>query len=74
MRGYEYCNSPHDFDDPQEVAASESKPLLPCPFCGGTNLESASNSAVSDYIICLDCGAEGPPADDRHTAWNTRAR
>lgn len=57
--------------------------LKPCPFCGGNNLEDRYV-----YIKCTDCGAEGPPVNnkcnDDHADfvdheraiehWNTRKR
>lgn len=51
--------------------------LLPCPFCGGTDLEALAN------VIDCACGASGPHEDYRSelyadpahaiAAWNTRA-
>lgn len=54
---------------------SEAPELLPCPFCGGTDLEILANT-----ISCL-CGANGPSQDGPEFAchdvlakrdWNTR--
>lgn len=48
-----------------------SEQLIPCPFCGSTNLDDMHAS----FVTCRDCGAEGPygnPAKQRQ-AWNTRA-
>lgn len=48
--------------------------LLPCPFCGGNDIED-----LVHVMYCRDCGAEGPPtgnAFDRaslRSAWNRRA-
>lgn len=58
--------------------------LLPCPFCGGTNIEiqisTPDREGVPTNLMCSDCGASGPweyeqgnshaKADD---AWNQRA-
>ena len=49
--------------------------LLPCPFCGGSNLAEGFHSP---FVICEDCGAFGPgSADITHeeavNKWNTRA-
>ena len=43
--------------------------LLPCPFCGGTNL-----SVVGAWVEC-ECCAFGPGHDDAdgRAAWNSRA-
>ncbi len=51
--------------------------LLPCPFCGSTNLYY-EHERPQGYICCSDCGAEGPcyglPADKTGLqAWNSRA-
>ena len=38
-----------------------------CPFCDGSNLQQ-----VGQRIVCLGCGAEGPPAlttTDRTVVW-----
>ncbi|MBS4016740.1 MAG: Lar family restriction alleviation protein [Dechloromonas sp.] len=33
------------------------KELKPCPFCGGTNLETGDNWASGDgYVHCYGCG------------------
>ena len=44
--------------------------LLPCPFCGGTNLQSGGVCFVGFW--CLDCEAQGPNHYGRYD-WNTRA-
>ena len=33
--------------------------LLPCPFCGSTNLEVYETDDVA-FVRCLGCYAEGP--------------
>ncbi len=46
--------------------------LLPCPFCGGTDLEITNTHTASFWIVCNDCDAEahgdyveGPQRDDK---------
>jgi Lar family restriction alleviation protein len=39
------------------------KPLAPCPFCGGTNVESCYSSWEFYRVDCESCGASGPRAD-----------
>jgi len=50
--------------------------LLPCPFCGGKEVEEGtSEDGVDLVVICHDCGACGPPADSIAGAreeWNKR--
>jgi Lar family restriction alleviation protein len=49
----------------QEIA------LKPCPFCGGTNIQSLKEL---DFVCCQDCGAsleDSEPSAREH--WNTRA-
>ena len=49
--------------------------ILPCPFCGGTDLRVVA----ACYIKCRSCGTEGPIydglSDDEATIkqWNTRS-
>jgi Lar family restriction alleviation protein len=48
--------------------------LKPCPFCGGSDLDSVCYDA-REWNVCRDCGADGPVAStqaERHTLWNTR--
>lgn len=58
-----------------EPSPQAPPPLLPCPFCGG-DAELAPSSGVSPYfVVCNDCGAEGPPTSTRDCAmelWNHR--
>lgn len=49
---------------------SHTSELLPCPFCGGTNLE-VSNLCVA-CANCFACGG-GDKLDGVEDAWNTRA-
>jgi len=54
---------------------SEVGELLPCPFCGSSDLESAKY-IISYYIQCNDCQAVSPKCgtlEDLHLAWNKRA-
>lgn len=46
--------------------------LLPCPFCGGNDLEIANTHTASFWVACNDCDAEvhgdyveGPQRDDK---------
>lgn len=41
--------------------------LKPCPFCGSKNLYAARI-----YVICRNCGAEGPVKSEPEKEWNTR--
>jgi Lar family restriction alleviation protein len=48
--------------------------LLPCPFCGSTNLTTED---ARDFMACLDCHAEGPARMGQGStaaieAWNRR--
>jgi Lar family restriction alleviation protein len=48
----------------------------PCPFCGMTDLEISSNGEENYWVFCLDCGAEGPTANEHKVwdVWNTRPK
>lgn len=52
--------------------------LLPCPFCGSTNIDAGRGEGPTMYsysAYCLDCLAEGPLADTLEEAkekWNGR--
>ena len=54
-----------------------SEKLLPCPFCGGTNV--AAMSAADDYgtfdwkVYCDDCDAFHETEAEAIAAWNRRA-
>lgn len=62
--------------------SEQNEQLLPCPFCGGANLQIEVNDGVCDYVMCgspdrdgcgvmvsrIDC--EGDPRE----AWNHRAQ
>lgn len=46
--------------------------LLPCPFCGSSDLEDE----IALYVFCKECNAFGPDAKDGKSAiemWNQRA-
>ncbi len=50
--------------------------LAACPFCGSINQDASSNGMESHFVVCQDCGAEGPAKDTEQeaiTAWFTRA-
>lgn len=40
------------------------KKCLPCPFCGGTEMETGHGTEDREgwpiYVYCDDCGAHGP--------------
>ena len=55
--------------------------LLPCPFCGASDLEPRVGAMVA-YVACNDCGADGPMngpeaplvgREEAVAAWNRRA-
>jgi hypothetical protein len=46
--------------------------LLPCPFCGGTNLKSGSYDKIVG-TWCLTCEATGPNEYGSRATWNRRA-
>lgn len=48
-------------DDPKYIAE-----LKPCPFCGSDDLKVRKASFGVQYVLCTDCGAEGPPRDNLH--------
>ena len=57
--------------------------LLPCPFCGGTELGIRTDLQRSiAYVVCSNCDAQGPPAsfaemlwekEDAAAGWNQRS-
>lgn len=52
--------------------------LLPCPFCGGTNIGGKLREGYSRFVMCGDCGAQCADVDtlpelDCVVAWNRRA-
>ena len=49
--------------------------LLPCPFCGGSDVEIQNSFAGSKKPVCTDCGASLHPSRSNEAAineWNTR--
>lgn len=56
-----------------------SQQLLPCPFCGSTNVGlhyKYLESKPANFITCQDCIADGPAvvAEIAAAAWNTRVQ
>lgn len=52
-----------------------SNEILPCPFCGGTELEPVETENDDYAVYCADCYATGPQASTKHAAskaWNQR--
>ena len=56
--------------------------LLPCPFCGGndlsfrTEMEGDDYRTViecTDYVVCGNCGAQGPPVGSTEMLWEDTA-
>lgn len=49
--------------------------LLPCPFCGGVELEIDENAYKCKWVICNGCGAtiDDSPHGDSVDLWNRRA-
>lgn len=46
-----------------------------CPFCGSINQEGSSNGIENCFVVCADCGAEGPVKEtmqEAMDAWFTR--
>ena len=65
---------------PQPVAGAAG--LLPCPFCGWDDCDAVDlppdnlRPTETHYIVCHECGLEGPLHDSRAeaaAAWNRRA-
>jgi hypothetical protein len=53
------------------------RPVLPCPYCGGTEMLGLSIGASGGVLQCRTCHAQGPPAathDLTLRAWDTRGR
>lgn len=54
-----------------------SNELLPCPFCGGNDLELSQHdkSSLFVWVHCNSCGADGTPSEEGEESvnlWNTR--
>ena len=57
-----------------------SNGLLPCPFCGGIDLEFDAagmpledNTDITEWVNCNTCGASGPDGYSPSQKWNERA-
>ena len=49
--------------------------LLPCPFCGGTDIKYYAHNDGDNYHQCADCTTIGPNGADQESAvyqWNNR--
>jgi restriction alleviation protein Lar len=49
--------------------------VLPCPFCGGTEILALSMGGIGGVLQCRTCNAQGPPGtthDLTISAWETR--
>lgn len=56
---------------------SNANELLPCPFCGGSNV-GIRNGPAGHWVACISCGLEAPSesgitSEQAATYWNTRA-
>ena len=57
-----------------EITVKESKKLLPCPFCGNTDLETVP--FYEECVVhCRGCQVDGPEGDMTtcERLWNERA-
>lgn len=52
---------------------NQSNQLVPCPFCGSTNLIVEPHYDES-CVLCQSCGTEGPTGDYKacQDKWNKR--
>jgi len=53
---------------------SEELNLLPCPFCGGTDIEPVNDPHQRPFCVCLDCYAQTieDTKEEAIAAWNRR--
>jgi Lar family restriction alleviation protein len=65
-----------------ESEGGEVSELLPCPFCGGTNIFIGKDyDSEIAYAFCTNCGARGPrvryyvniPVKKAYEKWDRRA-
>ena len=57
-----------------EITVKESKKLLPCPFCGSTDLETVP--FYEECVVhCRGCQVDGPEGDmpTCERLWNERS-
>ena len=57
-------------------ASYDAAALLPCPWCGGTDIATDAFGSSIHFAYCKDCLADGPNGADANEAireWNTRA-
>jgi len=53
--------------------------LLPCPFCGGNNLEIDGaaiyddDESYTEWVVCIDCDICGPVSKNAKRTWNKRS-
>lgn len=63
-------------DQPTTPAQVAVKPLLPCPFCGTTEMLRHIGANPGDgwgFVRCDYCDAEGPDPENLAGGWNARA-
>lgn len=76
---YNKWPSPHGHaiaSDKTDKMPAPADGLLPCPFCGGTDIHEPEN-VHAFWTICNDCGCEVDTRKTRCEArqfWNTRAQ
>lgn len=50
------------------TAIIEHDDLAVCPFCGSIDQNTSSNGIDSYFVVCGNCGAEGPTKDTEREA------
>lgn len=61
-------------NEPQ--SARREDVMLPCPFCGSSDVVPQTDDFDNHVIHCSGCGAEGPNEDtdaEAERGWNGRA-
>jgi len=51
------------------------KELKACPFCGSYKQSLCSSGKSKHWLVCHNCGADGPTSRTKHgaiAAWNKR--